>query len=660
MKTNQGSVNTALNLLESSAAGHFILNEALEIVWANETLERFLGLKRPQFIGRSIFVVMDEFVEEILVNHEETRAVVARAYREGRAVEAFQCHIRGRSGRAERWVEFWSYPIESGEYAGGRMEHLYDISAAKTVEHSLKLLTTAVEQGSEGVAVIKLDGEMLFANDAFAAMHGYTVKEVLGLHIQDFRVPENNVSFENDLRELEQRGSLSHESWHVKKSGERFPVMITVTLVRDASGKPTNILCTSRDITEQLQSQKDLGESRRMLATLMSNLPGMAYRCQNNPQWTMEFVSDGCLPLTGYRADELLYNILSYNDLIHVDDRQPVWEQVQEAVKEQQQFTLNYRIQTKSGALKWVWEQGRGVYDDKGELLFLEGLIADITQRKQAEEALLESEAKFRRLAETTNALIFIYQDRRLVYANPAAARATGYTIRDVNRMDFYDIVDADMREEVRRRGKARLAGEEVPTRYEVKIRTKTGESIWIDFAGTVIDYGGQPAILGTGFDITERKQAENRLRAATRELRRERQELSEKNTTLKQILEHLENERQEFKQEISQEIERSITPYLQRLKLAIGTENRELRALEDNLQAIIRKDIDLFKERYARLTPRELEICDMIRKGMPSKQISLDLSLSVATVQKHREQIRKKLAITNKSINLGSYLRSH
>ena len=84
------------------------------------------------------------------------------------------------------------------------------------------------------------------------------------------------------------------------------------------------------------------------------------------------------------------------------------------------------------------------------------------------------------------------------------------------------------------------------------------------------------------------------------------------------------------------------------------------MKALEDNLQAIIRKDIDLFKERYARLTPRELEICDMIRKGLSSKQISFDLNLSVATVQKHREQIRKKLAITNKSINLGSYLRSH
>ena len=226
--------------------------------------------------------------------------------------------------------------------------------------------------------------------------------------------------------------------------------------------------------------------------------------------------------------------------------------------------------------------------------------------------------------------------------------------------MDFWDIIHPDMREEVRRRGYARLQGEDVPTRYEVKILTKKGESIWIDYAGAQIEYGGQPAILGTAFDITERKYAENRLRSATRELRRERQELSEKNMALKQILDHLENERQEFKQEISQEIERSITPYLQRLKLAIGTENRELKALEDNLQVIIRKDIDLFKERYARLTPRELEICDMIRKGLSSKQISFDLNLSVATVQKHREQIRKKLAITNKSVNLGSYLRSH
>ena len=453
MKTNQKATQAALELLESAAIAHSVVNDRREVVWANKTLQRFLGISVSDLISSTVDGLIDRYGEDVLYNLQEFKAVMSEALRRGKTIEGFEMHIRPGEGRQERWLEFWSFPIESGEYAGGRMDHFYDITASKQAKENLKLLTTAVEQGSEGIAIIKLDGSLLFANDAFAEMHGYTIDEILGSHIQNFRVSENNISFENDLNELRELGSLSHESWHVKKSGERFPVNIVVSLVRDSDGKPNSILNTCRDITEWKRSEEELRESRRVLSTLMSNLPGMAYRCENNPEWTMEFVSDGCLALTGYRAEELLHNReLSYNDLIHIDDREPVWEQVQTAVQERKAFTLNYRIQTKSGKVKWVWEQGRGGFDDD-KLLFLEGFVADITERKRVEEALLESEAKFRRLAETTNALIFIYQHQRLVYANPAAANATGYSFQDISRMDFWDIIHPDMREEVRRRG---------------------------------------------------------------------------------------------------------------------------------------------------------------------------------------------------------------
>jgi PAS domain S-box-containing protein len=138
------------------------------------------------------------------------------------------------------------------------------------------------------------------------------------------------------------------------------------------------------------QSAVSLYESQRKLYTLMENLPGMAYRCLNDKDWTMEFVSQGCNRLTGYQPEDIIGNrVKAYNDLIHPDDRQQVWDRVQAVLPERRPFQLSYRIITASGAEKWVWEQGRGVYSSSGELLALEGFIADDTERHRAEELML-------------------------------------------------------------------------------------------------------------------------------------------------------------------------------------------------------------------------------------------------------------------------------
>jgi PAS domain S-box-containing protein len=137
------------------------------------------------------------------------------------------------------------------------------------------------------------------------------------------------------------------------------------------------------------QSEQSLLESERKLYTLMGNLPGIAYRCLNDRDWSMEFISEGCRELTGYEpADLLQHGTVSYGDLIHKDDRDAVWEQVQENLAKKRPFQLVYRIVTASGEEKWVWEQGVGVFSKDGELLALEGFIADISQQKLDQEAL--------------------------------------------------------------------------------------------------------------------------------------------------------------------------------------------------------------------------------------------------------------------------------
>ena len=130
--------------------------------------------------------------------------------------------------------------------------------------------------------------------------------------------------------------------------------------------------------------ENELMESRRTLATLLSNLPGMAYRCANDLDWTMAFVSDGCLALTGYPPENLVDSrVLSFGRLIHPDDRRVGWETIQTALRQGQAFQRDYRIVRADAEVRWVWEKGRGVFGRSGDLIALEGFITDITEHKR-------------------------------------------------------------------------------------------------------------------------------------------------------------------------------------------------------------------------------------------------------------------------------------
>ncbi len=135
------------------------------------------------------------------------------------------------------------------------------------------------------------------------------------------------------------------------------------------------------------QARVDFEESQRILSTLMANLPGMAYRCINNTDWEMEFVSQGCFGLTGYQPSDLIHNKkIIFNQLIVVEDRDNVRNEINVKLHEGRSYQLIYRITTADREIKWVWEKGRGILDNDGEWAYLEGFITDITDRKRTEE----------------------------------------------------------------------------------------------------------------------------------------------------------------------------------------------------------------------------------------------------------------------------------
>ena len=178
-----------------------------------------------------------------------------------------------------------------------------------------------------------------------------------------------------------------------------------------------------------------------MFDTLVNNLEGMAYRCLIDPQWTMVFVSQGCMALTGYAPSELSGDgVVSWEQITHPHDRMRVRAVVQAAGDSGQRFHVEYRITTRGGELRRVIERGVGVSDEQGERV-IEGFIEDITVRHATLEALEHAELRYRHIFEHASEGIFqTTREGQYLAANPALARIYGYATPQALMADLSDI----------------------------------------------------------------------------------------------------------------------------------------------------------------------------------------------------------------------------
>ncbi|HEX2896778.1 MAG TPA: ATP-binding protein [candidate division Zixibacteria bacterium] len=227
---------------------------------------------------------------------------------------------------------------------------------------------------------------------------------------------------------------------------------------------------------ERKRAQEALQESQRTLETLMKNLPGMAYRCSNDRQWTMKFVSEGCIKLTGYQQADLIDNkVLSYNSLIHKEDRERVWQESQKALDMRIPSRLIYRIYTKENQLKWVWEQGRGVFDEKGKFLALEGFIIDITEQTEYQNKLRKLSGA---LSQASSMICITDTGGIIEYVNPAFIKGIGFGFKEVYGEELRSIkVVVDNEEYYRNVWKKIIAGDSWTDK--VQCLKRTGEWYW-------------------------------------------------------------------------------------------------------------------------------------------------------------------------------------
>jgi two-component system, cell cycle sensor histidine kinase and response regulator CckA len=249
------------------------------------------------------------------------------------------------------------------------------------------------------------------------------------------------------------------------------------------------------------------------LGRLVDNLPGMAYRCRHDDERTMLFVSAGSKALTGFAPADLLANrVVSLSRLVRDDDRQRVRDDVNRALLDGRDFTLSYRIRRADGTERWVWEQGRGVHDQRGDVLYVEGYILDITGRYELAEQLAETEIWNGILLEQPLVGVYVIEGRRFRYVNARFAQVFGYTASDLLALpSIFDLVDPADRDTVAASLDKHVAGVGDMDTLRFRAVHGTGRTLHVEVHRTAVSLGERRVVIGVLLDVTDHVEAERR-----------------------------------------------------------------------------------------------------------------------------------------------------
>ena len=264
------------------------------------------------------------------------------------------------------------------------------------------------------------------------------------------------------------------------------------------------------------QTQTLLAVSHQQLVTLVDSLPGIVFCCQNDPEWSMTYLSEGCYALTGYHPEELAgtRRLITYNEITHPDDLPALLATIHRAVEQQQPYVVEYRIRTKTGEERWFWEKGRAIYDRDGNVLRLEGFITDITERKQVEAALVASEARLQAFLNNIPAIAYIKDlEGRFIFANRELANIFQLPLEQLPGTSSYKLVTPEVAALIQDHDQQVLQTQAV-SRFDEAITLPDGVHIYLSTKFPLFDPNGHLyALGGISVDISDRQRAEAALR---------------------------------------------------------------------------------------------------------------------------------------------------
>ncbi len=254
----------------------------------------------------------------------------------------------------------------------------------------------------DALLLVDAEGVIALTNQHAESLFGYTRDELVGELVERLVAPRFRSEHMDHRKMYFKQPTLRPMGggltlFAVRKDNVEVAVEISLSPVT-ISGQ-TYALCAVRDVRArkaaecELETAREELDTHQVLVALLSHLPGMAYRCWNDRDWTMQFVSDGCLQLTGHRSTTFLSRGVSYGrDVIHPEDQERVWNEIQLAIGRGNVFELRYRIVAAGGKEKIVWERGVGLPSLGGESMSLQGFVHDVTRETLAERKLREFE----------------------------------------------------------------------------------------------------------------------------------------------------------------------------------------------------------------------------------------------------------------------------
>jgi PAS domain S-box-containing protein len=410
-----------------------------------------------------------------------------------------------------------------------------DITGKKRSEEALRKseeqYRLIAEYTADTIAILDLNMNFTYISPSVEKLRGYTAEETMAQSWDKIFTPDslrilnqlvaNQITVNANVENNPDFGSIQLEEYC--KNGSTVWVEIAVSAIRDNTLQPTAIVTMTRDISKRRQAQEELKRTHEELKriskfneALLSAIPTPVFYKDREGRYL------GCnrafSEFMGVTTDRIkgktVYELWPKEYAKVYDSRD------QDLIKKPERQIYEFKVKDKDGLERPVIFSKDVFRDENGRVEGIVGAFMDITERKRAEEALRQSEEKFRILTESSPTAILLYQNNKWVYANPAAMEITGYTEQELQSMNFWDIVHPDDKRLVQERGQKRQSGEAVVNRYIFRIISKGGKVKWVSLSGATIVIDGNTAGIITVFDITERKHTEMEITLINRTLR--------------------------------------------------------------------------------------------------------------------------------------------
>ncbi|HYL15588.1 MAG TPA: PAS domain S-box protein [Terriglobales bacterium] len=400
------------------------------------------------------------------------------------------------------------------ELADANQHLISEIEERRRAEEQLRVQSTALGAAANSIVITDCKGTIKWVNPAFSRMTGYSAEEALGQNPRLVSSGLHPSSFYANLWHTIASGSVWYgEITNRRKNGSLYTEEMTITPVRNESGDISHFIAIKQDVTERNKAEQQLRESEERFRLAFEKGPlGIMLV---SPDYRFLKVNEALCAMTGYSEQELLG--VSVSDITHPEDIERDVQLSTEILKgEVAAHNWEKRYIRKDGAILWADLASTVIRDLSGKPLYAQGIIADISERKRAEEALRQAEENYRGIFE--EAIVGIFQSTpngHYLSANPALARMFGYdspqeliaSVTDISRQVY---VDPNQREEIKRV----LEQQEAVRNCECEVYRKDGSKMWISaHIRAVRKNGVLERYEGMNEDITERKLLGDQLR---------------------------------------------------------------------------------------------------------------------------------------------------